>query len=132
MRPWTNTIPRRYDALGNDVTDSGDYAIAKAQVEAHEKMLEELGLGEDATQAEIDEAKAKKAKEDKYEADKQLVEDYETDFGKPEDEPPDEDPTPEETAAYNKAKADIAAYEAPIETPPGENSPPVSDTTGPM
>jgi hypothetical protein len=116
MRPWTQTQYRQYDELGNDVTDSGDYKAAKRVVVEHEQMLDELGLTEDSTQAEIDAAKAAHAADLKYEADKAIVAAYEEKVNA-EVEPK---PSFREAIAYNKALADIAAYEAASAEPEPE------------
>jgi hypothetical protein len=113
MRPWTDVPTKKYDALGNDVTETGDFLEAKRVVEEREKLLSDLGLTEEATQAEIDEAKAKHAAELRYEMAKEIVAEYEekhaVESGEPEEPEP---PTTQETKDYNDAKAEIVAYEA--------------------
>src|SRR4029077_7313059 len=77
MRPWTNTLARKFDALGNDVTETGDFLEAKRVVEEREKLLSDLGLTEEATQAEIDAARAKHDAEIRYEMAKETIAEFE-------------------------------------------------------
>ena len=120
MRKPMNEGTRRFDALGNDVTETGDYAIAKAAVEAHEAMLSELGLDAEATQAEIDAAKAKKGAEIEYEQAKEVIAEYEARVAETGAEPEPDPITPEDTQEYEEAKAIVAAYDAAAAAPQPE------------
>ena len=73
MRDKMNTQLRKFNETGQDVTDTGDYKDAKRVIEEHELMTSELGLSADASQEEIDQAKADKAiaERDEREAEEQ-------------------------------------------------------------
>jgi hypothetical protein len=73
MRDKMGTKLRKYDALGNDVTETGDYQEALRVVAEHEQMLSDLGLTEESTQEEIDARKAEVAAEKKAEAEQQAL-----------------------------------------------------------
>lgn len=112
MRPWTDTPARRFDALGNDVTETGDFLEAKRVVEEREKLLSDLGLNEDSTQAEIDEARLKHAAEMRYEMAKETIAEYEEKHPVESAESTEPvPPTADEIQEYNEAKAEVLAYE---------------------
>jgi hypothetical protein len=130
MRKPMNEGTRRYDALGNDVTETGDIEEARRLVVAHEAMLAELGLDAEATQEEIDAARAAKAKEFEYDQAKEVIAEYEARIAETTGSEPEPDPiTPEDTQEYEEAKATVAAYEAqpvvaekPVEKPAEKSS----------
>jgi hypothetical protein len=111
MRKPMNEGTRRFDALGNDVTESMDYAAAKAACESHEAMLADLGLNADATQEEINAARAQRGREFEYEQAKEVVAEYEARAAEQQEQAPDPI-TPEDTKEYEEAKALIASHEA--------------------
>jgi hypothetical protein len=118
MRKPMNEGLKRYDALGNDVTETGDIEEARRLVVAHEAMLAELGLDAEATQEEIDAARAAKAKEFEYDQAKEVIAEYEARIAETTGAEPEPDPiTPEDTQEYEEAKATVAAYDAAAAAP---------------
>jgi fatty acid/phospholipid biosynthesis enzyme len=129
MHSWEKQrVPdRKFDALGNDVTETVDVEEARAVVTRHEEMLADLGLSADATREEIEAARQKRAEEIEYENAKEYIAEYEANKSAlDEEDPKPEPPTALETREYEDAKAIVAAHEAkanaPVEEPKAEQT----------
>jgi hypothetical protein len=113
---------KQFDAEGNDVTVVANVMEAQRVVDDHNAMLGDLGLGPEATQAEINEAKAKKGREIEYEHAQEVIAEHERRVGE-QGEPEPEPITLEDTRKYEEAKAIVAAHEALAQAPTAEQQP---------
>jgi hypothetical protein len=112
MRKPMNEGTRRFDALGNDVTETGDVEQARRLLEEHDAMLADLGLNAESTQEEINAARVQRGREFEYEQAKEVIAEYEARAASQQEAEPDPI-TPEDTREYEEAKATVAAFEAP-------------------